>query len=200
MTNQKSSETFPPLSFEFLKGIRSTTNIYGRWYAAADIARKMRTQTGAITRKLQEEDIRTMYTPTKKGYRDLVFVSQAALFETVFRSKNPWARESAKEIIRAMDTPGNPSQKDNISAIKADDRSRKTMFEMITENQDEIIKEIEKDEEVADKAALRLRILDTQIEMMEEAIEVLKKTGGFDKLDKAIRSMTRFRESKYCQD
>ena len=117
MTEKKPipSATFPPLPFRFLEGIRSSKNIYGRWYAATDVARMMRAQTGSITRKLQKDEMRTNYTLTDRGYRDLTFISETALFGVIFRSTHPWAIDAQAEIIAGF-REALRNQKDNSDA------------------------------------------------------------------------------------
>lgn len=90
-----------PLPFEFLKGIRCYTNVHGRWYAASDVAKQMRSHTGSVTRRLPDEDVRMRYTQTEKGYRDMAFISERALFQMVFRGTGTWA-ENGKEEIAAI--------------------------------------------------------------------------------------------------
>lgn len=104
MTDKQPRESeikFPKLPFQFLKGIRSTTNIHGRWYCAFDIASRMRTQTGAVTRKVDARAVRMMYTSTDRGYRDLAFISQEALFEVALTGRDEWAKAARCEIIAA---------------------------------------------------------------------------------------------------
>ena len=98
----RESETkFPKLPFQFLQGIRSTTNVHGRWYCASDIAGKMKTQTGAVTRKVKAEDVRMMYRETDRGYRDLAFISQDALFEVALTGRDEWSKAARGEIVAA---------------------------------------------------------------------------------------------------
>lgn len=110
---RESATKFPPLPFQFLDGIRSSTNKYGRWYAASDIARKMRAQTGQVTRKLLPEEMRTMYTLTDKGHRDLTFISEQAMFGTVFRSSHPWAIEAQAEVLEHLRKTFSPAEEEN---------------------------------------------------------------------------------------
>lgn len=110
---RESQAKFPPLPFRFLNGIRSSTNVYGRWYAASDVARKMRTQTGAVTRKLQHEEVRTMYTLTDRGYKDLSFINEQALFSVIFRSTAPWAIDAQVEVLEALRNTFSPAEEEN---------------------------------------------------------------------------------------
>lgn len=95
---------FPPLRFQFLKGVRCSANINGRWYAATDVARKMRTNTGSLTRRFDSDDVITRYRPTEKGYRDLAFISERALFSIIFKGSGEWAEKAKEEIMAAANS------------------------------------------------------------------------------------------------
>lgn len=104
MTSKKPRESeikFPKLPFQFLQGIQSTTNVHGRWYAASDIARKMKTQTGAVTRKVDPKSVRMMYRETGRGCRDLAFICQEALFEVALTGRDEWSKAARAEIVAA---------------------------------------------------------------------------------------------------
>lgn len=88
--------------FQFIRGIRCRPTPEGFWFAASDVAKRMKVQTGSITQRLLDEDLRSRYTETRRGHRDMTFISEKALYEVIFRSRNPWAEAARTELIEAL--------------------------------------------------------------------------------------------------